>query len=593
MLKSRLIFFGTTILFLTAFSPVSGPLQAEAVLKIAFDHTHTFTETAAYLEHAVEAFPQLARLHRIGKSALGKDLLVLEVTNQATGSGLDKPAFWIDGCMHSSETAGGEIALHTIHTLVTQYGRDPLITRILDDKVFYIMPKLNPDGSDYAITRPGDMRSVVRPFDEDGDGLMDEDPAEDINGDGNITLMRWRDDNGPMRTSPEDSRLMIPATRGKDPGMWQGEWRILQEGIDNDRDGRINEDGIGGIDINRNFPEQWQPAPLSMNPGPYPLSEPESRAVADFLLSLKNLTGSINYHQTGNVAVFPPSNLRSDPITGDEVRQPYEDELMFKRLGGKCVELNDTARVQVFKIHGASPATWHGSIWGVYVDWIYYRLNAYSWIFEFGINPGAKEIFPSGGKEIDRLRWSDEFMDGRLFVDWTPFDHPSLGKVEIGGFLWKIFDEKTKTYTNVQCLPGPVWEKTLDNHFNWHLFLIDQSPLIRITHTEVESGDAGLFTITATIENMGSLPSYGTRQGLAGGLAKTVEAVLSLTDAELVGGSHKVDMGHIEGKSSGEHLRVRKVSWVVKAEARGKPSAVIQAVSNKGGRDKKTITLTR
>ena len=75
-------------------------------------------------------------------------------------------------------------------------------------------------------------------------------------------------------------------------------------------------------------------------------------------------------------------------------------------------------------------------------------------------------------------------MDGRLFVDWTPFEHPTLGPVEIGGFLWKIYDAKTKTYTNVQCLPGPVWEKTLDNHTKWHLYLIEQSPLLRIANTD-------------------------------------------------------------------------------------------------------------
>jgi len=213
--------------------------------------------------------------------------------------------------------------------------------------------------------------------------------------------------------------------------------------------------------------------------------------VADVLLSLKNLSGSINYHQTGNVAVFPPSNLRADPITGEDVRQPYKDELMYKAMGRKCIELNDTARVQVFRIRGASPATWHGSIWGVYVDWIYYRLNVYSWIFEFGINPGAREIFPSGGKEIDRLRWSDENMEGRLFDDWTPFDHPTLGRVEIGGFLWKIYDDKSGTYTNVQCLPGPVWEKTLDNHTRWHLYLIGLSPRVRVMDIGVHSEGSG------------------------------------------------------------------------------------------------------
>ena len=102
----------------------------------------------------------------------------------------------------------------------------------------------------------------------------------------------------------------------------------------------------------RDLADQWQPDPISTNPGAYPLSEPESRAVVDFISTLTNLTGSINYHMSGNVAVFPPSNQHVDPITGDKVRQPYEDELVYKRLGAKIVELDTVAKVQVFRVHG-------------------------------------------------------------------------------------------------------------------------------------------------------------------------------------------------------------------------------------------------
>ena len=307
--------------------------------RIKFDHVHTYAEVADYLEQVVEAYPQITKLHTIGKSFLGKDLLVLELTNTETGDGISKPGYWIDGNLHAGEVAGGEISLHTIQTLTSEYGKDPLITAILDTKTFYIMPKLNPDGSDHVITKPDGMRSVVRPYDDDGDGEEDEDPGEDLNGDGYVTLMRVRDPNGSLRTSPEDPRLMVSVKDGNDPAAWKGEWTVYQEGIDSDNDGRFNEDGVGGIDINRNFPENWQPDPISYHPGAYPLSESESRAVVDFQLKLPNLTGLINYHMSGNVAVYPPSNLRVDPLTGDQVRAPYEDEQMDKRLGGKIVEL--------------------------------------------------------------------------------------------------------------------------------------------------------------------------------------------------------------------------------------------------------------
>ncbi len=553
--------------------------------ELTFDHIHTYQEVVEYLEAVVEFYPQLTTLHTIGKSYLGKDLLVLEITNAETGAGQTKPGYFIDGSLHSGEVIGGEICLHTIRTLLTGYGADALVTDLLDTRVFYIMPKLNPDGSDIAITTPAGMRSVVRPFDDDGDGVEDEDPPEDLNGDGYITRMRIRDESGPLKTSPEDPRLMISRDAGSNPGDWRGEFRVFSEGIDTDGDGRFNEDGVGGIDINRNFPEQWQPAPVSFNPGPYPLSELESRAVADFLLSRPNLTGLVNYHMSGNVVVYPPSNLRADPITGDVVRQPREDELTYRRLGAKAVELINNAEVQVFKIHGVSPATWHGSIWGVYVDWVYYRLGIFAWIFEVGVYPGVTDIFPSYGKEIDRLRWSDENMDGELFVDWQPYDHPQLGTVEIGGFLGKIKNEEHGTYTNVMCLPGPDYEVQLDNHTSWHFYLASISPLLRVEDVEATPLDGRYFRIRASAVNRGGLPTYVSRQAILGELAEPVTATLTLSNATLVSGPQSVDLGHLSAGSSSEG-----VEWLVKASG-ANPTAVVTVVSQKGGTDSKTVIL--
>lgn len=556
-----------------------------ATPEIVFDHIHTSQEVADYLDDVVGYYPQLTALHTIGKSYLGKDLLVLEITNLATGEGSSKPGYFIDGNLHSGEVIGGEICLHTIQTLLTGYGSDPIITDLVDTRVFYIMPKLNPDGSDHAITQPDGMRSVVRPFDDDGDGVEDEDPPEDLNGDGYITRIRVRDENGPLKTSPEDPRLMIPRESGSDPTEWNGEFRVFSEGIDNDGDGKFNEDGLGGIDINRNYPEQWQPAPVSFNPGPYPLSEPESRAVADFLLSHPNLTGLINYHMSGNVAVYPPSNLRTDPITGEVVRQPREDELTYRRLGQKAVELIDNAEVQVFKIHGASPATWHGSIWGVYVDWVYYRLGIYAWIFEVGIYPGVTDIFPSYGKEIERLRWSDANMDGGLFVDWQPYDHPQLGPVEIGGFLGKVKNPEYGTYTNVMSLPGEDYERLLDNHTEWHLYLMSVSPLVRIGNVETIPLEDGYYRIRAPVTNTGDLPTYVSRQAILGETAAPVTATLTLDGATLVGGEASVDLGHLSANSTSG-----AAEWLVRVSGSG-ATVMITAVSQKGGTDKKTVYL--
>jgi hypothetical protein len=573
--------------------PILGPASwGASTPKIEFDHVHTYAETVTYLQEIVAAYPQIAKLHTIGKSYLGKDLLVLELTNSKTGAGTGKPGYWIDGNLHSGEVAGGEIALHTIQKLTREYGTDPYITTTLDTKSFYIMPKLNPDGSDYVIRQADGLRSVVRPFDDDGDGQSDEDPGEDLNGDGNITLMRVRDPKGSMRTSAEDPRLMVSLTDGADPTNWKGEWTVYKEGIDNDNDGRFSEDGVGGIDINRNFPDNWQPDPISYQPGAYPLSESETRAVIDFQLTLPNLSGLINYHMAGNVAVFPPSNLRLDPLSGDEVRAPYEDELMYKRFGGKIVELvGGEVEVQVFKVHGASPATWHGSIWGTYIDWAYFQQGIFSWIFEFGVYPDMKVGFPSRGKEIDRLIISDKH-GGQFFVDWQPFDHPQLGKIEIGGFLNKIFVPEYGTYTSIMCLPGERYDRLLEAHTNWHLYLMEQSPLVRVTDVQAEPLGGRLVRVKTRIENLGQLPTYVTKQALIAKVAQPVRARIEVAGATLISGPAEVELGHLEGSASDAADRSRSAEWVIQLDGDNiNPVVTITSISQKGGNDTSRMNI--
>ncbi len=228
----------------------SAPCMAQAP-ELRFDHNHNYAEVADYLQRVVRAYPNITKLHTIGQSFEGRDLLVLEVTNQSTGDALAKPGFWMDGNLHASEVMGAEVSLKNIDVLINGYGNDPFITNLVDTRTIYIMPKLNPDGSDYYLTKPDGMRSSVRPHDSDRDGAIDEDPPEDLDGDGNILQMRVRDETGSMKTSPDDPRLMERAEPGE-----AGEWRVYSEGIDNDNDGRFNEDGVGGLDINRNWPGQ-------------------------------------------------------------------------------------------------------------------------------------------------------------------------------------------------------------------------------------------------------------------------------------------------------------------------------------------------
>jgi hypothetical protein len=558
---------------------------AMTAVEMKFDHNHTFSEVVKYLSDLTKAYPKITRLHTIGKSFLGKDLIVLEITNRDTGKGIDKPGYWIDGNLHASEVMGAEVCLRTIQTLITGYGDDPFITDLIDTRTVYIMPKLNPDGSDHYLTQPDSMRSSVRPDDQDGDGRYDEDPGEDLNGDHHLTQMRVKDEKGQYRTSPDDPRLMVRRQEGE-----KGEWSVYSEGIDNDGDGRFNEDGVGGLDINRNWPSRWQQEYVQGGAGLYPLSEPETRAVAEFLLAHRNVTGLINHHMSGNFLYRPPTNRKFDPFSGEEVPFPREDEAIFEIFGNKYTEIINGQPVMAVLGRGAPPR--EGAIFGVMIGWAYDHYGVFSWVPEMGsLTPFCDYDKNGRVTEEEQLKWNDTEMDGKIFADWTPFDHPQLGQVEIGGFVRKYYDDQRGSYTNIMCTPGKEFDDFLKKHTEWNLYLISKSPLVRITDVSVVPGEAGYFKVVASVQNQGFIPTNVTEQAIRNQTAKSVKVSIVLDGATLEMGKNEVDVGHLSGTASSLDPPIHQVEWMIKASKKGTGSAVIKVVSEKGGMDTRKINL--
>ena len=568
----------TVLLAVPMLALISAPGMAQAP-QLAFDHNHTYAEVVDYLQQVVAAYPDITKLHTIGESYEGRDLLVLEVTNRSTGDGLSKPGFWMDGNLHAGEVMGAEVCLKNIDVLTSQYGNDPFITNLVDTRTIYIMPKLNPDGSDHYLTNPDGMRSSVRPHDSDRDGALDEDPPEDLDGDGNILQMRVRDETGPMKTSPDDPRLMVRAEPDE-----AGEWRIYSEGIDNDNDGSYNEDGVGGLDINRNWPGQWQQEYVQRGAGPYPLSEPETRAVAEFLLSHPNVTGLINHHMAGNFVYMPPTALHFDPVTGEEQPMAPADASVFSFFGDKYSEILYDQNVT--PVYGRSGPPRNGAIWGVMIGWAYDHYGVFSWVPEMGsYAPFADYDDDGNASQVERLQWNDTEMDGKLFVDWTPYDHPQLGQVEIGGFVGKVYDRDRGSYTSVMCTPGSVFDEFLAKHAEWNLWMASMSPLVQVTEVTATPEESGYSRITAKVQNQGYLPTNVTEQAIRNETAKPVRVSISLEGAELVFGEKTVDVGHL----AGNRAEPVTVEWMIRSTGSGQPSVVVTAVSEKGGTDSKSL----
>ncbi|MFQ6037169.1 MAG: M14 family zinc carboxypeptidase, partial [Candidatus Aminicenantales bacterium] len=346
----------------------------------------------------------------------------------------------------------------------------------------------------------------------------------------------------------------------------------------------------GGLDINRNWPAQWQQEYIQYGAGPYPLSEPETRAVAEFLLSHPNITGVVNHHMAGNFLYRPPTNRHFKPITGEEEEMPPEDEAYFRELGNAYSRIINNQPVRKVLGRGGPPR--RGAIWGVMIGWAYDHYGVFSFVPEMGSYvPFCDYDKNKRVSEKELLRWNDEKLGGKIFKTWKKFSHPQLGEVEIGGFIRKLYNPKFKSYTNLMCYPSPAFEDFLEKHTRWNLELVSRSPLVRIRDIRVEHLEGGYVKLSADIQNQGFLPTHITQQAIKNQTAKTVKVNLTLKEAELVIGKQRVDLGHLPGHTSLSPSPLKTVEWMVKPRPGSRATAVIRVVSEKGGTHTRHVSL--
>jgi hypothetical protein len=430
MRKNKIFFvFISTVLCFTFFAPNT---LAAAEVKLAFDHFYDHAELTKALRALEKANPKLMKVISLGKSHQGRDIWAVILNNPKTGSEEKKPGFYIDGNIHGNEIQGTEVALYAIWYLLKNYGKTELATRLLDEKAFYSIPSMNPDSRDYFINKAEEYRTGLVPFDSDRDGVADEDGAEDLDKDGFITQMRKKDPDGRFKSHPDDPRIMISVRPGE-----KGEYTLLgQEGIDNDGDGRINEDGLGGYDMNRNYGFNWQPNYVQYGAGEYPFAFPETKATRDFLMAHPNIMGGQNFHNTGGMILRGPGAKNLGEYPG-------ADKRIYDYIGKKGEKI----------IPGYNYLIVYKDLYTVYggsIDFLYSVLGIYTFSNELDKDPsfflpelGEEESGERENEELRRMRslaqrleemtYHDLVLLGEQFSDWTPYKHPLYGDVEIGG----------------------------------------------------------------------------------------------------------------------------------------------------------------
>ncbi len=536
--------------------------------KARFDKYYRYEELTRLLHDYARQYPKLLKIESIGKSHEGRDVWLLTATNFATGPDTEKPAVWVDGNIHASEVAASAAVLYHIHTLVTKYGKDRDVTRALDTRAFYMVPRVNPDGAEWALAdKPKVVRSSTRPWpydEEPVDGLQE----QDMDGDGRILFMRVKDPAGTWKKHRDEPRLLVR----RDPAEVGGTYyRLLPEGR------LANYDGVTiqvrepkeGLDLNRNFPVQWRTESEQSGSGPYPVSEPEVRNLVDFIVRHPNITHVIAFH-TFSAVLLRPYDDRPDEAF------PPEDLWTYQKIGQEGTKLTGYANVSVYHDFRYYPKT---ITTGAFDTWTYDHLGVFGWTVELwsmikkaGIK-GYKYIewFREHPVKDDLkiLRWADKQLGDSGYVDWYAYDHPQLGKVELGGWDW------LHTWTNP---PADLLQDEIKVFPKWLVWNALITPKLELREASATPLGGGTYRIRLVVENTGWLPSYVTKKALEKKLRGVVCEIELPKGAKLEAGKLREELGQLEGRAHKEALPSTetegtqerlKVEWVVHAPRHG------------------------
>ncbi len=537
---------------------------------LRYDKYYDYEALGKALNKLCTLHPDISKLEVIGKSSQGRNLYLVKIFNPKTGNEFDKTALYIEGNIHGNEIQATEVALYTIDYLLTNYKKNKEIKNLIDKYVFYILPSFNIDGRENFIhnlnTRDSSRSAMVK-IDDDGDGRVDEDGYEDIDGDGEILTMIKKVKYGNYVKDKKDPRIL----RRVKPGEI-GNYIILgPEGIDNDGDGLVNEDPIGYLDMNRNFGYNWKPSYIQMGAGKYPFCTSELKAVGDFLISHPNILVFEDLHNYGGMLLRGPDAKTSPPF-------PPADKKVYDFLGKEGMKI----------IPGYKYLVSYRDLYNVYggsTDFACYLLGEYSFTVELYT---LQRDFNGDGKvsKKERMKWNDELLMKEYFRPWKKFKHPQFGDIEIGGWV--------KMSTRIP--PGFRLEQMCHRVFSFFMFTAKNLPDVKFDEISTKKISEDTYMVEFTLLNKGRISTL-TEEAMNRKVNR--EDFIEINGAKLIYSGERVNrfpdfyekiklngnkfkIGNMEGKE------VRHFRMIVKSK--NKKIKIIYS-SQKGGKKVKQINL--
>ena len=592
---------------------------------------------AGYLDHdgltaaikrVAEAHPENVRVRSLAKTGQGRDVWLVSVGRPEKKDEAAKPAVLLVANLEADHVVGSQVALGLVERVADGDGKDPAVAALLDRRTIHVVPRLNPDGAERLLTgKPRtDLRTNLTAVDRDRDRKADEDGPDDLDGDGLATRMRVKDLKATLIADAKDaahppqgrreSRASAPSSRTTPKA------RTTMATV------RSTRTPIGGVNLNRNWPYRW--TEFDPETGSSAASEPEVHALIAWAFDHPEIAAVWTFSLNDNLKVEP----KKPGSTLDDADLPYFVEFcklhaQFEKPGSKAAEKRTPSPAKrrrprrkrrmkrrprprlwigpsrsnrprtpapvigprcsrhcapsaAFPRRPAAPpggAGIEGTTDGAMSEWAYHQFGVIGlasrlWPKPDLPEPAKGETAPPLDGEARWLHWNDKVMGGRAFVPFHEVDHPSLGKVSVGG--WKPGVRLNPPAGRIDAIE--------DVELAFLKALASKLPSLALSEVKVESKGGGLFEIKAVVTNDGYLPT-ALVQGVRTRKSPPVLVRLKAGDAKLLAGKPLERISSLAGSGGRQEFR-----WLLLAPE-GVKSATLEVSCPKAGQVVKDIEL--
>lgn len=487
------------------------------------NHFYNYDEICDYLFAAKKEYPDVMQLDELART--DEDRVIWGVT-LAKGNPEDKPALYVQGGVHAQEGMGITCSLNFLWTVLQQQ-------ELLDKLTFYILPCVNPDGSDLCVRTGISVRSKLEII----PGLRNSVIPADLDGDGKILSMRWKDPMGPFVCVPGCGDFMVRRTP-EDEGPF---YDMCTEGEVENYDGGVLEQYYRDLDFNRQYALDWKD---NYNGGDFPGNHIEPATVMRFLVAHPNIFAVMDIHCGTRALIY------SDPANA-------ADAALMQKLADLCNEVTGIEPIthgNYARRSGAKATHLYGHI----DSFCYEGLGVPSVTVELGngynsMGMTAQEVFDGNlyGRELMTKIVAMHAAKGRVIAEpWKPYKHPQLGDVEIGGQI----------HSNAYFMDPDDMLDLIPKVADYFLEVIKLVPVLALGGVTCDAMGGGVYRIRAHAYNR-SRVNTKMMQGSAGYHANNYAVEIKVSGVKEI-----LSRTAVASVASLAPMQMYPMEWFVRAE---------------------------